>query len=92
MRATQREMSGTRAGFDKTTPQGTAGWLCLAAAPTFALMALLTAFGGGPADILCSATQGAFGGMVPMYVLMSVFHATPWLRLAADWRKSRARP
>jgi hypothetical protein len=23
------------------------------------------------------------GGMAPMYLLMSVFHATPWLRLIA---------
>jgi hypothetical protein len=34
-------------------------WLSLAAALTFAVMALLTeAYGGGPADILCSAAPG----------------------------------
>jgi hypothetical protein len=47
-------------------------------------MALLTAAGGGGAsDILCAAAQGAspLTGMVPMYLLMSAFHAAPWLRL-----------
>jgi hypothetical protein len=35
-----------------------ADWLCLAAAPTFAVMALLTAVpGGGPPDMLCSAAK-----------------------------------
>src|SRR6202043_3436848 len=47
---------------------GAAGWLSLAAAPTFAIMALLTGvLGGGPPDMLCSAAQHAsqLGGMVP---------------------------
>jgi hypothetical protein len=58
--------------------------LSLAAAPTFALMALLTGvFNGGPQDGLCSAAHDAspLNGMVVMYVLMSAFHAAPWLRL-----------
>ena len=39
---------------------GAADWLCLAAAPTFAIMALLTGvLGGGPPDMLCSAAQDA---------------------------------
>jgi hypothetical protein len=60
-----------------------ADWLCLAATPTFAVMALLTAVGGGEPDFLCAAIQHAspFGGMVPMYLLMSGFHSAPWLRL-----------
>lgn len=65
-----------------------AGWLSLAAAPAFAIMALLTAADGGPTDILCGAATGSspLGGMVPMYVLMSVFHAAPWLRLISRRR------
>jgi len=65
---------------------GAADCLSLAAAPTFAIMALLTAvLGGGPLDVLCSAATDAspLGGMVPMYVLMSAFHAAPWLKLVS---------
>lgn len=64
--------------------RGAAHGLQLAAAPAFAAMALLTAIsGGGASDILCSAVTEAspLTGMVPMYVLMSAFHAAPWLRL-----------
>jgi hypothetical protein len=57
--------------------------LCLAATPTFAIMALLTACGGGQPDMLCAVMRHTswFGGMAAMYSLMSVFHARPWLRL-----------
>jgi hypothetical protein len=61
-----------------------ADWLGLAAAPTFAIMALLAgASGGGAPDVLCSALRDAspLGGMVPMYVLMTAFHVAPWLKL-----------
>ena len=38
---------------------GIAKWLCLAATPTFAIMALVTGvLGGGPMDMLCSAGHG----------------------------------
>ena len=66
---------------------GAADWLCLAAAPTFATMALLTSvLGGGPADMLCSAAPDAslLSGMVPMYLLMSAFHSAPWLKLISQ--------
>jgi hypothetical protein len=72
---------------------GAADWLCLAAAPTFAIMALLTGvLGGGPPDMLCSAAQDAspLSGMVPMYLLMSAFHSAPWLKLISG-RRSGAR-
>ena len=68
----------------KAAALGAAEWLSLAAAPTFAIMALLTAvLDGGPLDVLCSAAQDAspLTGMVPMYVLMSAFHSAPWLKL-----------
>ena len=60
-----------------------ADWISLAAAPTFAIMALLAGgFGGGQPEMLCSAAQHAWplSGMVPMYLLMSAFHSAPWLR------------
>ena len=72
---------------------GAADWLCLAAAPVFAIMALLTAvLGGGQMAMICSAAQDAspLSGMVPMYLLMSAFHSVPWLKLIAR-RRSDAR-
>jgi hypothetical protein len=67
---------------------GAAGWLHLAAAPTFAVMALVTGVSGGETDVLCSAMGASpLGGMVPMYLLMTVFHAAPWLRLIARGEK-----
>ena len=60
-----------------------ANGLYLAAAPTFATMALLTGVLGS-ADALCStASASSLGGMVPMYLLMSAFHLAPWLKLIA---------
>lgn len=73
---------------------GIAGWLSLAAAPTFAIMALLTgALGGGSSDILCSAAQHAspLSGMAVMYVLMSAFHSAPWLKLISSRRNGARR-
>jgi hypothetical protein len=71
---------------------GVANWLSLAAAPTFALMALLTGMlGGGPLDMLCSTAHGPLGGMVPMYLLMSAFHSAPWLRLMSSRRSGALR-
>jgi hypothetical protein len=80
------EESGHAAGL------GVADWLCLAAAPTFAIMALLTGFGGQMA-MMCGAAPDAspLNGMVPMYLLMSVFHSTPWLKLIANWRSDARR-
>ena len=61
-------------------------WLSLAAAPTFAAMALLTGLLGAP-DVLCSmAGASDIGGMVPMYLLMSAFHLAPWLKLISGRR------
>jgi hypothetical protein len=62
----------------------------LAAAPTFAIIAPLTAIlTGDRTDALCAAGQhvSALGRMVPMYLLMSAFHSAPWLRLVSSrWR------
>jgi hypothetical protein len=61
----------------------TADWMSLTAAPTFAMMALLTAVFGGPPDMLCAAMLGTspLSSMTAMYLLMSAFHLAPWLRL-----------
>jgi len=71
-----------------------ADWLGLAAAPSFAVMALLTGFSGvGTMAIICGrgAEPSWLGGMVPMYLLMSGFHSGSWLKLLADrrWRGGR---
>jgi hypothetical protein len=71
-----------------------ADWLSLAAAPTFGLMALLTAIAdGGTHQMWCSAAvRGSpLTGMVPMYLLMSAFHIAPWLKLVSAGRRG-ARP
>jgi hypothetical protein len=71
-----------------------ADWLSLAAAPSFALMALVTyCLGRGAPDMLCGPMQGmsSLGGMVPMYLLMSTFHLTPWLKLVCGRRAERSR-
>jgi hypothetical protein len=63
---------------------GAADWISLAAAPTFAIMALLASpFGAGSPEMLCSAAHGVLplSGMATMYLLMSAFHSAPWLKL-----------
>ena len=66
--------------------------LYLAAAPTFAIMALVTGLPGGGTDAVCS-TMGAspLSGMVPMYLLMSAFHSAPWLKLVTGRRNGASR-
>lgn len=62
---------------------GAAGWLHLAAAPVLALMALLTAVLDTDAhQMTCLGMAGAspLSSMSLMYLLMSAFHAAPWLR------------
>jgi hypothetical protein len=57
--------------------------LSLAAAPTFAVMALANSVHAGPMGALCASAPGAplLTGMATMYLLMSAFHLTPWLKL-----------
>jgi hypothetical protein len=72
---------------------GAAAWLGLAAAPTFALMALWTGFFSDQPDMLCMTMQGSspMNGMPAMYLLMSAFHVAPWLRLIASRRSGAHR-
>ncbi|PSH57451.1 hypothetical protein [Phyllobacterium sophorae] len=88
MNAAEHEPAGGGGGSANTTALGAADWLSLAATPTFAIMALLTLLGGTP-DMICSVVQDAspLGGMVPMYLLMSALHLTPWLKLVSSRRR-----
>jgi hypothetical protein len=96
MSMTHTDASGTipreNANAVSTAAPGIADWLCLAAAPTFALMALLTIF-GGDAAMLCMNASPLTGlpltGMPAMYLLMSAFHLAPWLRVISG---RQARP
>jgi hypothetical protein len=82
-------MSGACSGGSDAQARRTIGafWaadgLALAASPTWAAMALLSGIrGSGPAEMLCPAAHvSPLGGMLTMYLLMSAFHAGPWLRL-----------
>lgn len=69
-----------------------AGWLGLAATPTFALMAWVSGHDAG--TTMSSSLHGAWplGGMAWMYLLMSLFHLPPWLKLASDLTRPPIQP
>jgi len=66
-------------------------FLLLAPTPTFALLALLSAGQESSLQsLLCSGGHGSpLTGMTAMYLLMSVFHAAPWLRMLSRSLQSR---
>ena len=71
----------------ETSRRSMADILCLAAAPTFAVMALLSCLpAGNPHEMICSVMRHAapLNGMAWMYLLMSAFHTVPWLRLISS--------
>ena len=74
-------------------PAGRVGWLGFAAAPTFALMACLSAI-GAPGAAICSATGFLLpiSDMALMYLLMSIFHLSPWILLWSARSPHRTSP
>ena len=69
---------------------GIAKWLCLAATPTFAIMALMTGvLGGGPMDMLCRAWVSADRNGPDVHA----DECLPFGALAeADFRPTKRRP
>ncbi|MGY4306523.1 hypothetical protein ACVIJ6_003766 [Bradyrhizobium sp. USDA 4369] len=70
------------ASTKRVIPDIAAG-LRFAAAPTFALMAVLNAMArDGRSDVICSAMPAgaSLDSMTVMYLLMSAFHLVPWLK------------
>ena len=69
------------------------GWIGLAASPSFALMAWIAAT-DAPRIPLCAPDSNmlSIDGMAWMYLLMSLFHVSPWLRLALDRSQPHAHP
>jgi hypothetical protein len=55
-------------------------WLSLAAAPTFALMAIAT-IALGDTSMCMPAALPPLNPMAQMYLLMAFFHASPWLKV-----------
>lgn len=67
---------------------GAAEGLHLMAAPTFAIMALVTGMSGnGPMTMLCAQETSPLGSMAAMYALMSALHVGPWLKLFSARRQ-----
>src|SRR4051812_25478104 len=91
-------MSCTRGGgrvrSGNAAAPGAAGLLSLAATPTFAVLALWSAFFSGQPDMLCGTMENAspLNGMALMYALMSVFHAAAWLKLVRGRSGGALRP
>jgi hypothetical protein len=67
-----------------------AGWLNLAASPTFAMMAWIPGNDAGPISFCSSGSLlSPINGMTAMYLLMSLFHLSPWLELAFSHSRAR---
>ncbi|MCR6673104.1 hypothetical protein [Devosia ginsengisoli] len=60
------------------------GWLRFAAAPTFALMGGISAV-SSPGMIICTSAMpwSPINDMALMYLLMAIFHLSPWLTLVS---------
>lgn len=69
--------------YAATNKPAAAGRLALAPAPTFAVMAWLAATDPSPMAFCASPGHLPIGGMTTMYLLMSLFHLSPWLKLAS---------
>jgi hypothetical protein len=81
--------AATNEGAGIGPARGAAGWLAIAASPTFALMALFSVH-DAHRIALCSSGSNLLpvDGMTAMYLLMSLFHLPPWLKLVSTARRA----
>lgn len=81
-----RHPAGNRSAGRGGVLRSMANRLCLAATPTFMLMALGSYLSGAASGMSCAAMPAtqAFSGMTTMYLLMGAFHLTAWLRLLSS--------
>ncbi len=68
---------------DTQPSRDAASWLGLAASPTFAAMAWISANDMQAMTCAPGPSVLPIGGMAFMYLLMSLFHLSPWLKLAS---------
>lgn len=62
-----------------------AAWLRIAAAPTFAGMAVVCQATAGHIIVpICGGGSPVLNEMATMYLLMGLFHSPPWLRLIGN--------
>lgn len=83
-------MDGSTLASKRPSPltQRMAAWLTIAAAPTFAAMAISTTFATESMGAICGNAPSSLAGMTSMYLLMSLFHASPWLELMGyRWKR-----
>ena len=82
--------TANKAGAMAWPARGATGWLALAASPTFAVMAWIGADRASPMALCAMGSSGMpLGGMTTMYLLMCLFHLSPWLKLATSRRWAR---
>jgi hypothetical protein len=83
--------AANNAGARACQARGAAGWLALAASPTFAFMASIGA-NHAPPIALCASGPSILPvhGMTAMYLLMSLFHLSPWLKFASGRKWARS--
>jgi len=76
--------AGSAGGSFRAWKIEVASALRLAAAPTLLLMGGISAF-GSPGMTICTTavSLSPIGDMALMYLLMGVFHLSPWLQLLA---------
>jgi len=72
---------------DRRQSRDVATWLALAASPSFALMAWISA--NDMQAVLCATGPSILpiSGMAWMYLLMSFFHLSPWLKLVSTFSR-----